>query len=592
VERSASRNAVSIRQQLPTVHLVVSFKGDDRFLVEMTSTGPRWVQVELPVDVRGVGRFGPRIEAAVRATLGMDVSYVGLLAFEVSSKSYEMHALVLAHDATNAAFATQGLAALTLQQLTGHGADPTLIRHCQDASHRTRAEEFAATVGERVQQALMKSVQHIEDNYTDQDDLSGWSQYWEERSVGILSTAQGLLALVHAGARSRFIQAAAATLEQTQNEDGGWAIRHSLIGEPSSVSITESTCYCMWALMEADRTVSGEAISLGAVWLLGTQRPSGGWAASEYSDDTEVIATAFAVRILSGLGYAQAAARGVEWLRSGQRADGGWGYLHSGDSHIGRRSLAAPTAHAIITLLANGASREDEAIVRAIAYLQREFDLLAAEPWPSTVFATSVDPEGKSGLAFQNFALPWVLVALGMAGFDLSEPMMQVSIASLLRFQDLDGAWWCWQSDRRLRTVWSTHDAVFALRSVINIGSSNLAPMAMRRHSDATIALMENVVEQLLPKAVAPRPSGTAVVVCLRVALLTALLLGIAVQVSDLLGVAKVLSPVGSAITLVVTTIVGIAVAAAPAILAEEYRRRRASPAPATGKAERRKSPR
>jgi hypothetical protein len=37
---------------------------------------------------------------------------------------------------------------------------------------------------------------------------------------------------------------------------------------------------------------------------------------------------------------------------------------------------------------------------------------------------------------------------------------------------------------------------------------------------------------------------------------------------------------------------VGIAVAAAPAILAEEYRRRRASPAPATGKAERRKSPR
>jgi hypothetical protein len=241
MERNVSRTAVKAGQQLPTVNLVVSFKGADRFLIEMTPAGPRCPQVALPMDVDGVERFGPRIEAAARTVLGLDVSCVGLL--DVSSKSYEMHALVLAGDPTSAEFPIRGLAALTLEQLTRIGAAPGLIRQCQAAAHRTSAEEFAATIGERVRQALMKSVHHIEENYTCQDDLSGWSQHWEERSVGILSTAQGLLALVHAGARGRFIQAAAATLERTQNEDGGWAIRHSLIGEPNSVSITESTCY-------------------------------------------------------------------------------------------------------------------------------------------------------------------------------------------------------------------------------------------------------------------------------------------------------------------------------------------------------------
>jgi hypothetical protein len=334
----------------------------------------------------------------------------------------------------------------------------------------------------------------------------------------------------------------------------------------------------MWALVEADRTVSGDAISRGAVWLLGTQRASGGWAASEYSDDTEVIATAFAVRILTGLGYALAAARGAEWLRSGQRADGGWGYLHSGDSHIVLPSSAAPTAHAIITLLATGASRDDPAIVRAIAYLQGEFDLLAEEPWPSTVFATSVDPDGKSRLAFQNFALPWVLVALGMAGFDLSDSMMQASIASMLRFQDIDGAWRCWQSDRPFRTVWSTHDAVFALRSVVNSGSSNLAPMAMQRHSEATIALLESLVEQLLRRAVTPQRAGSTVARGLRLVLLSVLMLGIAIQISGLLDITKNLSLVGSAITLVLTTVVGVVVTVAPTIVIEEYRRRRPMP--------------
>lgn len=573
-----SRTALSAKRQLPVVNLVVSVEGDDRFLVEMTPDGPRCPQVELPVEMNGVERLGPRIEAAARATLGLEVSCVELMAFEVSSESYEMHALVRALSGASAVFATRGLVTLTLEQLTRIGADPTLIRHCQAAEHRASAEEFAATIGERVQQALSRSVQHIQESFTSEHELSGWSQHWDDGSVGILSTAQGLLALVHAGARSRFIQSAATTLEQTQNEDGGWAIRHSLVGQPNSVSITESTCYCMWALGEADRAVSGSAISRGAAWLLSTQRPCGGWAASEFSDDTEVIATAFAVRILSNLGYAQSAARGIEWLRSGQRADGGWGYLHTGAPHTVLPSLAAPTAHAVITLLAVGASRNDPAIARAIAYLHEEFDLLAAEPWPSTVFATAVDPDGKSRLAFQNFALPWVLVALGLAGFDMSDMVMQVSVSSMLRFQDENGSWWCWQSDRRLTTAWATHDAVYALSSVVNIGVSNLAPMAMQRHSEATIALMESLIEQLFQRAAMLQRDRSTVVRRLRLALLSVLLLGVVVQVTGLLILTTNLSSIGNAATLVLTTVAGIVVTAAPAILVEEYRRRRSRP--------------
>jgi hypothetical protein len=48
------------------------------------------------------------------------------------------------------------------------------------------------------------------------------------------------------------------------------------------------------------------------------------------------------------------------------------------------------------------------------------------------------------------------------------------------------------------QTVWAAHDAMFALKTVVSIGVSNLAPMALRGHADRTIKVLESMIAYLL----------------------------------------------------------------------------------------------
>src|SRR2546423_12477479 len=104
---------------------------------------------------------------------------------------------------------------------------------------------------ERMENASRRGIELLDHNISIEDDDRGWSQYLDGSAVGALSTAQGLLAHVHAGDRGSVIEDAARTLEAIQNPDGGWQVRRALVGGPSEKSITESTCYCLWALSEA-----------------------------------------------------------------------------------------------------------------------------------------------------------------------------------------------------------------------------------------------------------------------------------------------------------------------------------------------------
>jgi prenyltransferase beta subunit len=422
------------------------------------------------------------------------VTYVGILSFEVSSDASDMYALVSAREPGNWPI---GTTLLTLPELIETGVGPALIRLFQAAAGRTSAEQFAITIGGSVQRALARSVEYLEERFTVEDARAGWSQYLSNDAVGVLSTAQGLLALAHANVRSRYIEPTACCLEEAQNRDGGWQVMHSFLGEPNDISITESTCYCLWALIEAGRSVDSPVIAGGAAWLITTQRRSGGWGVSERSEEAQVIATAFAVRMLAKLGYRQAVAKGVDWLRSTQCADGGWGFQRTKRSEVDLSS-SAPTAHAVITLLSAGVPTTDQAIIHGCAYLRRRFNSEDAEPWPATLFDTLVDPGTSSRLIFRHYTTPWALVALSLAGADLSDPILQRGISRLLALQMESGAWRCSVTFPGMQTVWSAHDAVFALKTVVSIGTANMGPAALRGHADQTIAILESVIVHLL----------------------------------------------------------------------------------------------
>jgi hypothetical protein len=479
--------------RVPLVNLIISFEGQERYLVHVGPDGPRCPRIALAESV-GTNQLGPRIEVAARLAFGLMVTYVGVLSFEVSSNAADMYALVSAREP---GIWPLGTTWLTLPGLIEAGADPALVRLFQTAAHRTSAEQFAITIGGSVQRALANSVDYLEERFTVEDGRAGWSQYLSNDAVGVLSSAQGLLALAHANVRSRYIDPTATCLEDAQNADGGWQVMHSILGEPTGISITESTCYCMWALLEAGHTEDSPAIASGASWLMSTQRRSGGWGVSEESEEAQVIATAFAVRILARLGNRQAVARGVDWLRSTQRPDGGWAFQRAKESEPDL-SPPAPTAHAVITLLAAGVPRTDRAIIEGCAYLRRRFDPAAAEPWPSSLSDTLVNPHTNSRLIFRHYTTPWALVALSKAGADLSDPILQRGISKLLALQMDNGGWRCGTTYPTMQTVWGAHDAVYALKTVVSIGTENMASMALRGHAVEQIAVLEAVISHLL----------------------------------------------------------------------------------------------
>ncbi|CAM4184156.1 prenyltransferase/squalene oxidase repeat-containing protein [Kibdelosporangium persicum] len=462
------------------VNLIISVGSGERFLVWLPLGGPCCPQVKV---LAGAEPFGRRIEAAAMAALGVAVAYREVLSYQVFLDGTEVYALVKAHEPVEV---PPGLVQLPLAQLTGMRTDPLLLTLFQVAGHRAAAEQFAVHVGGEVQRALAKSAEYLEEKFTAEGGRCGWSQYLSNDAVGVLSSAQGLLALAHTKIGSRYIAPTAACLKQSQNEDGGWQVRHSLIGQPNDISITESTCYCMWALLEAGRTPDELAVARGAGWLLATQRGSGGWGASELTKETQVIATAFAVRVLARLGcYPKAVERGVDWLLSAQCPDGGWDYVRV--LRKGKPS-AAPTAHAVISLLAAGIRPDEPAVARACVSLREKFSETEAEPWRSTIFDTLVDPNTGSRLTFRNYATPWALIALYRAGSGFVDRYIQKGVTRLLDQQDDDGSWRCNGTIPSRTTMWAAHDAVYALTRVVGPTVVD-RPVSMECHNEACLEM-------------------------------------------------------------------------------------------------------
>lgn len=454
--------------RVPLVNLIISFDTHECYLVQRGPAGPSCPRVALAAGPGGIDQLGPGIESATKSALGLVVTYIGVLSFEVTSTAIDMYVLVSARQPVSWPL---GTTLMTLPELVRAGADIAMISLFQAAAGRAEAERFALTIGSRVQHALARSVEYLEERFTVEDSRAGWSQYLSNDAVGVLSSAQGLLALAHACAKSRYIEPVARCLEQAQNQDGGWQVKHSLRGEPTQISITESTCYCLWALVESGRTEECIAVSSGAAWLMNTQRPSGGWGVSERSAEAQVIATAFAVRMLARLGNRGAVGRGVQWLRDNQREDGSWPLDRAVVSPTEPDlSPPAPTAHAVIALLSAGVPANDNAIIQGVAYLRRRFNSAGVEPWRSALSDTLVDPRTDSRLIFRHYTTPWALVALSQAGASLSDPLVQRGILQLLAQQMPSGAWRCNATVPASPTMWAAHDTVFALKTVVSIG--------------------------------------------------------------------------------------------------------------------------
>jgi hypothetical protein len=552
---------------------------EQRFVVRPEDGHIGYLRLRLPADLAARPSVETIVEMAAADCLELDVRYLGLLSFREVGARHELVALALLRSpVSRSALSARHLGTMTLEEMRRSVIPVERLELFETANRWLMVEQDARGLTTSIERAFTLALDLLTECVSLEDGLRGWSQYLDGQTVGSLSTAQGLLAHVHAGRRGPIVEEAAATLEAIQNPDGGWQVRRALVGRPSELSITESTCYSVWALSEVGRTASSPVLQRGLDWLERSQRPNGGWQASARSGETQVSATSAAVRTLARFDRREAVTRGTEWLLQAQCPDGGWGTLTCrGGQSTG--STAAHTAHAVIALLAAGVPRDDAAVRSGCQYLERTFDPSRDEPWPSAQDNVLVDDATSSRMFFRHFATPWALAALSLAGYDLGDPTVFVATTRLLQLQEPSGAWPSKYVTPRTYPTWTVHDALFALRTVLRCSGRNLAPVALARCCDEERRLMQAAVVRLLADRAPARSLRARRRERMQTLWLSGLTVAVSLLVASQLGLLQGLvspSGAGKVAAAALTALIAGLGATIPTLAVEEYRSWRA----------------
>jgi prenyltransferase beta subunit len=251
--------------------------------------------------------------------------------------------------------------------------DPNVSTQLQNAFNLVRAHRIADDLKDAWSVKRARLLQLLRERMAEKDGLIGWTQFLVGDSVGVLSTAQGILTFLESGEAYESMRQNIQTLRTLQNDDGGWPVRRALIGH-SERSITESTVYCLWALSGAGTDLQDSAVVRGIEWLERAQLKDGGWGSTTSAPRARTYPTAFATRYLAcSTGSSNAVKQAISWLRESQNADGGWGPLRGAEPARSRGSTLLHTAHALRGLLAAGAERGDQQVASGVNYLRSSF---------------------------------------------------------------------------------------------------------------------------------------------------------------------------------------------------------------------------
>jgi Prenyltransferase, beta subunit len=201
---------------------------------------------------------------------------------------------------------------------------------------------------------------------------AGWHQYLGAEKIGVVATAQALLAFRYFNADFPFKQKAEETLLRDQiksksqgntSANGGWGYVTNFPG----IATTEATCWALQALQE--NYASHPKVQDGLGWLIANAvkgKENEGWGIIP-GDSSRVYSTCLALRTLFLFGKSDTTEyeNGLKWLFSAQNKDKGWG------SGPGCSSGITYTSRVIVTLMALGYDNENDNLKSGIQWLKK-----------------------------------------------------------------------------------------------------------------------------------------------------------------------------------------------------------------------------
>ncbi|MGW1996399.1 hypothetical protein [Embleya sp. NPDC001921] len=133
--------------------------------------------------------------------LGVDVSYVGLVACERVDDTVVLVAVATVRPAQVTLPGDRQLRVLSFADAVARGTDIDHAAHLVTARDWCRAAGSATDLTMSIQRAFAMSVAYLDSHLSIENGQWGWNQYQDGRSIGVLSTAEALLAHIYAGAK-------------------------------------------------------------------------------------------------------------------------------------------------------------------------------------------------------------------------------------------------------------------------------------------------------------------------------------------------------------------------------------------------------
>ena len=361
-----------------------------------------------------------------------------------------------------------------------------------DDSARTDRANLVGELENEATDALRTALDYIRKRGIRCDPLSdgsvpvGWSQFLQEEDMppSVTGTACILSSMLLCGQnkRSELVVSARDFILQQVRDDGGWTTPRY----QQQLSLTLATCLALMALLNAEEPPSSGPVKDGINWLLQAQNTNGGWGCASYNTQSDVTATAYAMRTLARVAsfYSEseaAIARGQKWLLEIKNPDHSWGRWRD------KPGTLAHTSHAIEALLAAGESAKMHRLTQdwLIANYKdnRQFqDYLIVE----------IPNQGTARLPWSHVSCERALIALLKLNTSISEPVIVDSVREVLARQ-VNGTYWKVEFVTTPGAAWAIWEAVGSLRLFLD-SSKREGP---RIFLEARVAQLEEDVEKL-----------------------------------------------------------------------------------------------